>query len=470
MRERWSHLERVTEEYTRRTINDAGRARDLARLAGGKPPGDPVARFLLDLVQYPCRRLGVFEHAGHQADVVGLGLVLLDADMRVLGANRLARQLLGADGGGVGGSLVAAGWGAVSRQQVQQACGVSPESVLEWVPAFDAQGSRYEICGRRLGNGVVMLVRPEAVAGDPPQAEADTGGSIGVLMTDGDGIVRAVDPAVTRALGYRRVDLVGMCASCLLEPRRCGDRSKERFALSPSTDAVARTGDVLVRCNDGSRRWMTLSVSRIEVGGEVTLMWTFGLANERERLGRLVVEGPRTGLVSKGTFHQRLFDEVGRARRQVYPLSLIVLDIDGFKRANDRPGHPVGAQLLAEVAVCLARATRHTDVLTRFGGEFAWVLPDCDLAGAHAAAERIRAAVAELSIADMGHVTVSLGVCDLTQARDASELLTRAYAALDSAKHCGRDRMGSYSFSLDVAIPGSPDRGGPPMSATPSAT
>jgi len=175
-------------------------------------------------------------------------------------------------------------------------------------------------------------------------------------------------------------------------------------------------------------------------------------ASERERLIRLALEDPLTGLVNHRVLHDRLAEEVARAARHGHALALVLVDLDGFKRINDQFGHPAGDLVLVEVARCLERATRQGDVLARLGGdEFAWLLPNSDLVGAHAAAERVRAAVADRPIAGVGRVTVSLGVCDLTHASDGQELLAHADTALYWAKHQGRDRACDYSPSLAPA-------------------
>jgi len=181
-------------------------------------------------------------------------------------------------------------------------------------------------------------------------------------------------------------------------------------------------------------------------------------ASERERLIRLALEDPLTGLVNHRVFHDRLAEEVARAARHSHALALVLVDLDGFKRINDRFGHPAGDLVLAEVARCLERATREGDVLARLGGnEFAWLLPNSDLVGAHTVAERVRAAVADRPIAGVGQVTVSLGVCDQTRARDGQELLAHADRALYWAKHQGRDRVCDCLPSLDAASEMSPE-------------
>ena len=112
-------------------------------------------------------------------------------------------------------------------------------------------------------------------------------------------------------------------------------------------------------------------------------------------------------------------------------LSLAILDLDHFKHVNDTYGHPVGDRVLAEIGRRLRSLTRLGEHIARVGGEeFAWILPGTDGAGAHAAGERARRAVEREPFAHIGHLTVSVGVCELGDGADADELHRLADVAL----------------------------------------
>lgn len=165
-----------------------------------------------------------------------------------------------------------------------------------------------------------------------------------------------------------------------------------------------------------------------------------------------------TDLANHRRFWECLRDEVARARRYGQPLSLLMLDLDDFKRVNDRDGHPAGDGLLRAVGHTLqAQIRQGVDCAARYGGEeFAVILPstrselpDGDVDGAVATAERIRAAVAGLGTPvadpDWGGITVSIGVATLpVHAQDAEELVARADQALYSAKARGKDTVAVY--------------------------
>ena len=140
----------------------------------------------------------------------------------------------------------------------------------------------------------------------------------------------------------------------------------------------------------------------------------------------------------------RLIGECVRARRA---LSLIVVDIDHFKRYNDRFGHLNGDCVLRAVARAMTDNVRPSDVLARFGGEeFIAVLPDTPLKAAALVGERLRRAVADtVVLADdqtpLPAVTISLGLAQLDYAQDAAALIAAADAALYRAKRQGRNRL-----------------------------
>jgi diguanylate cyclase (GGDEF)-like protein len=117
-------------------------------------------------------------------------------------------------------------------------------------------------------------------------------------------------------------------------------------------------------------------------------------------------------------------------------------DIDHFKRINDKFGHPAGDRVLAMVARALDDGLRDGDVVARFGGEeFLVAAPGIGTTAAAALAERLRTRVAEASDAEVGGVTVSLGMALWDEGESMAELIERADLALYQAKEQGRNRV-----------------------------
>jgi diguanylate cyclase (GGDEF)-like protein len=152
---------------------------------------------------------------------------------------------------------------------------------------------------------------------------------------------------------------------------------------------------------------------------------------------------PLTGVSNRRAMDQALGREVDLARRQGTPLSLMIVDIDLFKRFNDRYGHAFGDDVLVAVAQTIASTIRRSDLLFRFGGEeFVVITSHTDEAGANLLAERIRENIAAIrSVRGRPiEVTASLGVARLATSDDEHGLFQRADAALYEAKQKGRNR------------------------------
>ncbi len=166
-------------------------------------------------------------------------------------------------------------------------------------------------------------------------------------------------------------------------------------------------------------------------------------ATEAE-LRRLATTDPLTGVSNRRHFKQVAECEIARARRYCRPLSLVMFDIDHFKRINDRFGHQAGDGALVALTRTCANTLRDSDVLGRLGGEeFAVLLTETDTVGALTIAERLRQTVAALTVPvgeDIIRFTISLGISELESEETLDDLLRRADQALYRAKQQGRNR------------------------------
>lgn len=179
------------------------------------------------------------------------------------------------------------------------------------------------------------------------------------------------------------------------------------------------------------------------------------LRERTRQLLRLASIDGLTGLANRRAFDQALDLEWRRARRNRSNLSLMLIDIDFFKRYNDHYGHQAGDDCLKTVAHALGNAAeRPGEVVARYGGEeFAVVLPVSDAKTAAALAEKMRGRIAELALPHAGslitdHVTISIGVATLPDGRDDEKgfpseaaLISAADQALYAAKEAGRNRV-----------------------------
>jgi diguanylate cyclase (GGDEF)-like protein len=164
-----------------------------------------------------------------------------------------------------------------------------------------------------------------------------------------------------------------------------------------------------------------------------------------------------TGLVNHRTFQERFAAMLGRAERHNFPVSLILTDIDHFKKINDSYGHPTGDEVLRRVAAILNASARKIDIVARYGGEeFAIVLESTDRVGARNLAERIRGEIEQQSFQSAKgpfKATLSLGVASFPDdATQKAEIIARADQSLYAAKHSGRNRTVCYSDTVKTAV------------------
>jgi len=204
------------------------------------------------------------------------------------------------------------------------------------------------------------------------------------------------------------------------------------------------------RLPDGT--WLDMRVIPIlDANGEVECFaeWARDITENyrtRERLERLATTDALTGLWNRAYFMGTLEREIRRARRYGEPFSLLMLDLDHFKRVNDTRGHAAGDAVLRHLAAIFRKVLRQTDITGRVGGEeFSILLPHTDLAAALAMAERLRSAIENTPADYKGTkipITSSIGVAvyhrDIV---DEDALMLLADEALYAAKKGGRNRV-----------------------------
>lgn len=171
------------------------------------------------------------------------------------------------------------------------------------------------------------------------------------------------------------------------------------------------------------------------------------LRDVQEELVRLAHTDSLTGLHNRRFFMQRLQEETERVRRHGSSLSVLLFDLDHFKKVNDTYGHDTGDHVLKSVADASMEVKRITDVAARIGGEeFALLLPETDQEGAMKMAHRLRAGIEAVSTPRANQssvdVTASVGVATVSQtSKDVENILRNADEALYKAKHLGRNKV-----------------------------
>lgn len=252
----------------------------------------------------------------------------------------------------------------------------------------------------------------------------------------------------------------GMVAFLLFDVRRATQGSLVGLGVIVGTALLERAGflqygPVFANTLFGGERppdvWIylnlafTVVLTAVVLGG-TGLAMTLARARQAE-VNELLATDILTGLANRRRLEETLEREVTRALRFEAPLSVVMLDLDHFKRVNDEHGHRAGDAVLSAVGQVVASQLREVDAAGRYGGEeLLLVLPEATLDGARAAAERVRAAIGACEVEHDGErlrVTVSAGCATLspTEPRSADQLVRAADAALYTAKKRGRDRV-----------------------------
>lgn len=161
-----------------------------------------------------------------------------------------------------------------------------------------------------------------------------------------------------------------------------------------------------------------------------------------EEISKIAAEDDLTGLYNRRKINELIHDEIERSERYKKGFSIIIMDIDFFKRVNDRFGHMAGDQLLKMFSDIMRDTIRHTDTAGRWGGEeFVVLCPETKMDGAMALADKIRQRIDSHIFNSFGKQTASFGVACYVDDDSVDSIINRADIALYDAKNKGRNRV-----------------------------
>ncbi|RUM42165.1 MAG: GGDEF domain-containing protein [Desulfurobacterium sp.] len=169
--------------------------------------------------------------------------------------------------------------------------------------------------------------------------------------------------------------------------------------------------------------------------------WLLSLQERRELLKDKAYKDILTGLFRREILYDLIEKEFHRSKRYGYHFSILMIDIDNFKKINDTYGHLFGDKVLKKVAETIRKTLRSSDIAIRYGGEeFLVILPHTDLESAKIVGERIRKTIERLDI-DGIKITISVGIADNTLSPGLEDLIRKADQALYIAKRTGKNRV-----------------------------
>ncbi|MCA6105816.1 diguanylate cyclase [Bradyrhizobium cenepequi] len=272
-----------------------------------------------------------------------------------------------------------------------------------------------------------------------------------------DEVIRYVSPSSVRVIGWTAERLMGTQA---LGGVNAEDRLRVEQAVAALKNGEAEEARIVYRNRHREKGeiWVetALRVTRAPdtaaIDGVVAISRDMTKQKDLEdKLAVLATSDGLTGLANRRQFDERLADEWARARRAGGPLSLLLVDVDHFKKFNDHYGHQAGDGCLRAVArILAAQARRPADLAARYGGEeFVLLLPNTDAEGCVQVGERIREALRELGMLHAQNlpsrlITVSIGGATNVPREAVTEcgaLVAAADRALYAAKESGRDRL-----------------------------
>ncbi|MEJ1974883.1 MAG: diguanylate cyclase [Acetobacteraceae bacterium] len=273
--------------------------------------------------------------------------------------------------------------------------------------------------------------------------------SASIMITDPEGVIEYVNPALSRITLYDRDALIGQHPSLFRSGRMPPAIFDELWATIKS--GRDWRGELLNRRKDGEFYWEDVSISPVsdEAGVITHFVGVKDDISKRKRLEEellcLATTDPLTGILNRRSFFERAGQALARARQQGGKLSAVMLDIDHFKQVNDTYGHQAGDDVIRSVTRACGTVLRERGIFGRLGGEeFACVLPGTSLEGALLLAERLRQAAVDLVVniedAKVATASISLGVACIEETDTRiDDLLRRADAALYAAKRAGRN-------------------------------
>jgi diguanylate cyclase (GGDEF)-like protein/PAS domain S-box-containing protein len=266
---------------------------------------------------------------------------------------------------------------------------------------------------------------------------------IPLSRTNIDGVITEVTEAFTILTGYSQADIVGKTHAILKHPENTNEYFEKMWATI--LNGKAWDAELLNKHKNGSNFWVKIHIiPHFDCDGSITGFTSLRRdITERKKALKLARTDDLTQIYNRKFFNETLDLEIKKSKRYDHTFSIVMIDIDHFKRINDTYGHLEGDNVLKRFAELISSMLRTTDVFSRWGGEeFMILLPHTTLDEATTVAESLRTTIENFSKSSHKGTTISVGVTSFSPLNDdKEELLLRCDKNLYKAKEMGRNRV-----------------------------
>lgn len=261
-----------------------------------------------------------------------------------------------------------------------------------------------------------------------------------------DGTIIETSDAFEKLSGYSRNELLGKSLSILKHPE------EDRKIIKDLWDTILRkriwTGIIRNKKKNGEEFWLeqTIIPKINEENKDIEKFVSISVdVTAKKELEKMATIDKLTNIYNRRILDDFLKIEIERANRHNRDLSLIMIDIDYFKKVNDTFGHLVGDNLLSKIAELISGNLRNSDIFGRYGGEeFLIICTQTTKENAFVLAEKLRVLIKDFKFDEIGYKTISLGISDFQKGDTVETLFKKADFALYEAKDSGRDKVVIY--------------------------
>ena len=278
--------------------------------------------------------------------------------------------------------------------------------------------------------------------------------AISQMVVNKDRVIVRVNKKFTKLFGYSSDEILGKQTRTLTPSVEKFEEYAQYFVQTK--EGIIKSEELEYRKKDGTLFWVKLEGNPINQDvNEPLILWSFiDITKEvyyRKELEHLASTDPMTQLYNRRYFSELATTVVKLAKRSGLVYSIIMIDIDKFKRINDTFGHAAGDEVIITLAKVLKFDKRESDIVSRWGGEeFIILLPQTNQKGSMVIAEKLRKRVEKLQVVTKNHqkitFTISLGIAsvDLDKHQTIEDVINKADKALYLAKEKGRNRVELY--------------------------